>query len=343
MPSLATAPEPPRPQSLLMTQAREVSRRLRDLFAERRCNLAAIADQLAQLKKRELWRYLGYPSLAAYAWQEHSMGKSKLCELTGIVQRCESLPEIGRAFRAGELEWTKAREITLVATPETEAEWLAKGQARTAEELRAERRGEPEWKTRVLRMTPEQAAYLDQFLAGARAERPGLSDAELLIELVLSGASGQGGEAPTQRVVIYQCGTCEVATSETREGPVLVAPAAVAQARCGGEVHDLRQTPSKVSRAIPRAVRRRVFDRDRRRCRVPGCRNMAGLDAHHRHGWRRGHDPDGLLTLCWAHHRAVHEGLLRIEGDPKDPRFLLLDGTVLGAGEEPFSCENNEP
>ena len=35
-------------------------------------------------------------------------------------------PKIREAFDSGELPWTKAREIVSVATPETEAEWLAK-------------------------------------------------------------------------------------------------------------------------------------------------------------------------------------------------------------------------
>ncbi len=104
-------------------------------------------------------------------------------------------------------------------------------------------------------------------------------------------------------------------------------------ARCAGEVHDLREEDNTVKRAIPARVKRRVLDRDGRRCLVPGCRAMAALELHHEGGWKKGHDPEQMLTLCWAHHRARHDGLLRIEGKAPEFRFLLLDGTALGGDE----------
>ncbi len=61
---------------------------------------------------------------------------------------------------------------------------------------------------------------------------------------------------------------------------------------------------------------------------------MAALEAHHAKGWKCGHDPDHLHTLCWAHHRAVHKGLLRIEGTAPKLRFVRLDGEVVGETED---------
>lgn len=66
---------------------------------------------------------------------------------------------------------------------------------------------------------------------------------------------------------------------------------------------------------------------------------MSGLEIHHMDGWLDGHDPERMLTLCGAHHRGDHRGLLRIEGTASSGfRFKLLDGTVLG---EEFSAENS--
>ena len=56
--------------------------------------------------------------------------------------------------------------------------------------------------------------------------------------------------------------------------------------------------------------------RDHKRCVVPGCSNHRYLDVHHLdlRSEGGGHDPERLAVLCGAHHRAVHLGLLCIDG-----------------------------
>lgn len=154
----------------------------------------------------------------------------------------------------------------------------------------------------VLAFPEEAAALYDQLVAGAKQELGIVPDWQVVLELMKRGASGKRGEAPVQRVVITECPTCGEATTESKDGPVVVSHAALEQARCGGEVHDLREEDNVVRRAIPTKVKRRVFDRDRRRCVVPGCRAMAALEAHHAKGWKNGHDADHLHTLCWSHY-----------------------------------------
>jgi len=330
-PSAPSASSPPAGRSLLMDRAKTVQFELHTLFRARHQNLADIAHALLAVKREELFAYLGYTSVFDYAWSEHRMGKSKVSELIGISKATEGLPKIREAFDEGELEWTKARELIQVATPETEDVWLTKAAASTTEELRAERRGAPPARRRVLAFPEEAAALFDQLVAGAKQELGVVSDWRAVLELMKRGASGEGGDGPVQRVVISECPTCGEASVESREGPVRVSQATLELARRDGEVHDLRQEDNVVKRAIPAKVKRRVFDRDRRRCRVPGCGSMAGLVAHHLKGWRCGHDPDGILTLCWWHHRVAHRGLLRIEGTAASARFVRLDGVVLGA------------
>jgi hypothetical protein len=110
-----------------------------------------------------------------------------------------------------------------------------------------------------------------------------------------------------------------------------VSQAAVKQASCSGELHDLREADNVVKRAIPAKVKRRVLDRDGHRCLVPNCGAMAGLEIHHEDKWINGHDPSRMPTLCWWHHRARHEGRLLIEGAAPNFRFLLVDGTQIVA------------
>jgi hypothetical protein len=89
----------------------------------------------------------------------------------------------------------------------------------------------------------------------------------------------------------------------------------------------------RASQTIPPAVRRAVLLRDRHCCQVPGCRHATFVDVHHLRAREAGggHDPDNLLTLCGAHHRACHRGDLLIEkGDSGRLRFWHADGTVYG-------------
>jgi len=314
VPAPSTPPAPPRPRSLLMENARAVSGKLHALFAARRKNMAQIAHELATMRRGELFSYLGYASVFAYAWTEHAMGKSKVSELIGISEASDRLPKTREAFDGGKLHWTKAREITKVATAETEGDWLALADASTSDELRAARKGEPAPRRRVLALPDEQAALYDQLVAGARAELGFVPEWQVVLELMKRGASGQRGDAPVQRVVITACPTCREATTEAREGSVPVSEAALDHALCDGEVHDLRDEENPVTQAIPRRIRRRVLDRDRHRCRVPGCSVMAALQVHHEDGRENGHDPDRMLALCqWS---VRHQSIGRLSSPP---------------------------
>jgi hypothetical protein len=74
--------------------------------------------------------------------------------------------------------------------------------------------------------------------------------------------------------------------------------------------------------------------RDRQRCAVPGCRHFRFIDIHHRRPRADGgpNTLDNLVCLCTAHHRAIHEGVLAIEGSPETGlRFLHARGVLYGA------------
>ena len=99
-----------------------------------------------------------------------------------------------------------------------------------------------------------------------------------------------------------------------------------------------RQPPAgsdrqRASQTIPPAVRRAVLLRDQHCCQVPGCRHATFVDVHHLRAREDGgnHEPDNLLTLCGAHHRACHRGDLLIEkSDSGGLGFWHADGTAYG-------------
>jgi hypothetical protein len=88
----------------------------------------------------------------------------------------------------------------------------------------------------------------------------------------------------------------------------------------------------RARQSIPPALRRAVLTRDRR-CRVPGCSHATFVDVHHiqlRSEGGRNEAPN-LVTLCSAHHRAVHRGELLIEREHDGTlRFRHADGAPYG-------------
>ncbi|HEY3498745.1 MAG TPA: HNH endonuclease, partial [Polyangiaceae bacterium] len=105
---------------------------------------------------------------------------------------------------------------------------------------------------------------------------------------------------------------------------------------------DVAVRTTRAKQSVPPSVRRQVLRRDGGRCRVPGCRHATFVDVHHRkprseHG---GHHPENLITLCSAHHRALHEGALVIDGSAASPCFRHSDGTLYGCLPSPEAVES---
>jgi hypothetical protein len=77
---------------------------------------------------------------------------------------------------------------------------------------------------------------------------------------------------------------------------------------------------------------RRVLNARDKGCRFPGCANTRYIDAHHVEHWANGGEtkPSNLVSLCRFHHRAVHEGGIRIERlDDGALRFVKADGVAI--------------
>lgn len=99
------------------------------------------------------------------------------------------------------------------------------------------------------------------------------------------------------------------------------------------ENHPGARVSVRAKQCVPPAVRRAVLRRDHHCCRVPGCRNSRFLDVHHIELRSEGgnHRAENLLTVCGAHHRALHRGELCVgRSGAMDVRFTHADGTPYG-------------
>jgi hypothetical protein len=103
-----------------------------------------------------------------------------------------------------------------------------------------------------------------------------------------------------------------------------------------------RHPSARAKQTVPPALRWAILTRDQHRCRVPGCTHTTFLDVHHIMPRSEGgrNEPANLVTICGAHHRAVHHGELSIEPSSEGGiRFRHADGTAYGQPVVPHAID----
>jgi hypothetical protein len=103
--------------------------------------------------------------------------------------------------------------------------------------------------------------------------------------------------------------------------------------REGSAANTTAAPTARAHQSVPPALRRAVLTRDRRRCRVPGCTHATFVDVHHVQPRAEGgrNEASNLLTMCSAHHRAVHRGELLVEHEREGSiMFRHTDGGAYG-------------
>jgi hypothetical protein len=316
--------------------------------------------------------HLGFGSFVSYAEQLFGHKPRSILEKLRVAEALEQLPESRAALEQGRLSWSALRELTRVAVRETEGEWLelARGKSvRQLEELVAGKRHgdlptttpDPRAVRHVLRfeVSAETFALFREALAELR-RRSGasLDDDTALLELarqVLGGPRDEGRSS--YQIALSLCPECGSGRQRANGQMVAVAPELVEMAECDAQripalARDVPEAGSMTSelhahvgtrakQEIPPALRRAVLQRDERRCRVPGCRNATFLDLHHLQPRAAGgcHTAENLVTVCSAHHRALHRGELRSEGDAA--HFRVLPAAEAGLDQPPLASASN--
>ncbi len=111
-----------------------------------------------------------------------------------------------------------------------------------------------------------------------------------------------------------------------------------------GRIGSTAHVGARARKNVPPAVRREVMRRHGGRCAVPGCRHAVFLDIHHVDLRSEGgtHDPDRLIVLCGAHHRAQHGGQLIDGCASKGFTFRHADGARYGGNVNPRTAAAHE-
>jgi hypothetical protein len=311
-----------------------VDRALRAIAGERAALDAKEARWLREGVELKIWKRFGMVDMIDY--MERRMGYTPHVgkERLRVAHALGDLPAIEEALRDGELSFSAVRELTRVATPETEEEWLdtaADKNVRQIEELVSGHRpgdkptdpADPRVRIHrvVLELNADAYAGFRQARAVLQDEHGRrLDDSEIAAAWtgrVLEGSAAPSGRARAQ-IAITVCEKCRAATQDGAGATVAINAAALARAECDAQyIGSLDAAePARAYQDVSPAVARLVWRRDHGRCRVPGGRSARALEIHHiihrEHGGS--HEPWNLVLLCSSCHTAHHEGRLVISG-----------------------------
>src|SRR6266480_2289482 len=107
-----------------LTDWQQVHRTLKRT-AKARARLDAIeAEALRAAERVRIWRRFGFASLLDYMERELGYTPRIALERLRVARAVEGLPQIAGAMYEGELSYSAVRELTRVATADTERDWL---------------------------------------------------------------------------------------------------------------------------------------------------------------------------------------------------------------------------
>ena len=330
----------------------------RDCVAWRGCGEAEKRRGTKEVRKREARRLgvaeaLGFGSFHAYAEARLGLSARMAYERVRVVESLAELPLTREALAAGAVSYSAVRELSRVMTADSEAVWLAHVGEMSVREIERQVAGlepgalpgdepDPAEARRLVHfeLTPSTQALLNDVRkimhkqAGAALDDDTFMDQLLRLAAVGADADRKPG-TPSYQIAIGVCARCERVTQDGGGKVFDIDPKLLEVALCDASVVALQQPDAPVSRKIPPARRAAALRRAHGCCEAPGCRAAMWVDVHH---WRfrsRGgdHALRNLIVLCSAHHRAVHDGQLLIERDPRGQRFVYRhrDGRPYGS------------
>ena len=314
-----------------------VHQTLRTIVQRRAALDAEEAAYLREAYAIQLWRQLSYIHMGEYLENEMGYGPQVGAERLRVARELGALPQMEARLTAGELSYSAVRELTRIATGETEQAWLDEARGKNLRQIEAmvagRRRGDrpsdptkPELVNRIVRLelSPAAFAMLRQAQAVMADDHGGRLDDSAFIEALCRRAveGSVQSERHAHQIAFTVCESCKRGWQNGAGREIEVAPAVLERARCDAEwIGSLESShPERVHSTVTPRIRRQVFARDQHRCTVPGCRSARNLDLHHIEYQRDGggREMSNLTILCSGHHRELHEGTLSIRGTAPD-------------------------
>ena len=321
-------------------------RRIARLMAESEVELG---EWLREGEKVRIWEAFGHVSMVRYVEEALGVSPHTAFEKLRVARQLEALKELEKEMAEGALSFSAVKELTRVATPETERAWLAAARGLTVHAIEqvvsGRRPGDgPEDPPAItehhvrLTMSPETYALFRDARATLEEECNGALSDDTLMRMLLERALQPKSESnkPPYQIAITVCKECKSGRQTGAGTSFPISAPAVEEAHCDAEYIDITEGGVRVKahRSISPATRRHVVRRDDLRCRYKSCRSSKFLHVHHIVHRANGgtNDADNLILLCSGHHRMVHDGLITIPGKVPDG---LNDGLSFGAKAPP--------
>ena len=202
--------------------------------------------------REQVHLHLGLGSFSEYVERLFGLTPRQVGERLRVACALRELPELREALRQGAICWSVVRELTRVAVPETEAEWIAASRRRTARDIermvagrkpgdRPSDPADPAVQKQVLRfeVTAEVAAIWREAVAELKrrtgpAELLSEEEALLLMARAVLGGPGDEGRAGYQ-IAMTVCERCGQGFQESRGELVPVGPEVVELATCDAQ------------------------------------------------------------------------------------------------------------
>jgi len=330
----------------------QVDRRLREYRQHRSALDAAEALDLLRAEQLKIYIVFGYVRMFEYMERVLGYKPHTARERMRVARALATLPETTTALARGALTYSAVRELTRVATAETETDWLTAAEGLVIHQIehlvanhhpgdRPSDPPDPELRPRVVRLElpPEVYALWRQARMVVAAERGAeISDADF-VETLCRGAiaPGSGESGPVHQIAYQQCPDCRRVTQNGAGRELDVGDDVFERASCDAKLLGSLDatTPGRATTTVTPRIREQVFARDHHRCTAPGCRSARNLEVHHIIEQARGgvHELWNLTLLCSGHHAALHAGLLTMCGQaPYEIQFRWVYGPPIPAG-----------
>ncbi|MGV8125083.1 MAG: HNH endonuclease [Candidatus Xenobiia bacterium LiM19] len=95
----------------------------------------ALAFWITEIDARKIYREFGCSNIYHYATTHLALGEHTIAEMLRTGKALEHLPLLSQAYEKGEISSTHVREITRVATPETERFWYEAAKKSTTRQI----------------------------------------------------------------------------------------------------------------------------------------------------------------------------------------------------------------
>ncbi|MEJ7729248.1 MAG: hypothetical protein WKG00_08530 [Polyangiaceae bacterium] len=261
-------PEPQRPPPLpapvdpeTATDWTGVHERLASLGHDRATHEREVCRWLRAAERLAVHARAGYASVGELAERLLGLNARQTSERLRIARVLRELKLLDAALATGELSWSAVRELTRVATVETERPWLDWAKGRRLRQLEAavatrkpgDGPGDPSDPSRIqhrlaFQVRAETMALFRDLQSAVRADLGGdLDDDTLLDEIARRALGGPGDDGrASYQLAVTRCDACGRASIDAAGASFEVDAAVAVMAACDSQDLDLRAASTHV-------------------------------------------------------------------------------------------------